>query len=130
MPVRIVDKIEITTPISAPIRNAYLDFTKMTTSFLAVITDRTNALGLRGNRIASRRWRRRQNSHIRRRRRKNPEPGNFLMDNGTSELRHFGGMTAQPRIACHDSRISNSRRPSLFSSFFTAPDAATVPWLA
>ena len=37
--VRIVAVREITKPISSPIRNAYIDFTKMTTSLVAVITD-------------------------------------------------------------------------------------------
>src|SRR3978361_1402456 len=37
--VRIVDVCEITKPISSPIRNAYIDFTKMTTSLVAVVTD-------------------------------------------------------------------------------------------
>ncbi len=39
MPVRIVDVREITKPISSPIRNAYIDFTRMTTSLVAVVTD-------------------------------------------------------------------------------------------
>src|SRR3954452_6676507 len=39
MSVRITDIREITKPISSPIRNAYIDFTKMTTSLVAVITD-------------------------------------------------------------------------------------------
>src|SRR6188474_2196234 len=39
MSVRIVDVREITKPISSPIRNAYIDFTKMTTSLVAVVTD-------------------------------------------------------------------------------------------
>src|SRR5205809_1283970 len=39
MSVRIVDVCEITKPIASPIRNAYIDFTKMTTSLVAVITD-------------------------------------------------------------------------------------------
>src|SRR5258705_9242420 len=39
MSVRIVDIREITKPISSPIRNAYIDFTKMTTSLVAVVTD-------------------------------------------------------------------------------------------
>src|SRR5947199_7362263 len=39
MPVRILDVREITRPISSPIRNAYIDFTKMTTSLVAVVTD-------------------------------------------------------------------------------------------
>ena len=39
MSVRIVDVREVTKPISSPIRNAYIDFTKMTTSLVAVITD-------------------------------------------------------------------------------------------
>jgi L-alanine-DL-glutamate epimerase-like enolase superfamily enzyme len=37
--VRIVDVKEITKPISSPIRNAYIDFTKMTTSLVAIVTD-------------------------------------------------------------------------------------------
>ncbi|MFN3133321.1 mandelate racemase/muconate lactonizing enzyme family protein [Roseibium sp.] len=36
---RIVDIREVTKPISSPIRNAYIDFSKMTASLLAVITD-------------------------------------------------------------------------------------------
>ncbi len=36
---RIVDVREITQPISSPIRNAYIDFSKMTTSLVAVVTD-------------------------------------------------------------------------------------------
>src|SRR4029078_9902853 len=39
MSVGIVDIREITKPISSPIRNAYIDFTKMTTSLVAVVTD-------------------------------------------------------------------------------------------
>jgi D(-)-tartrate dehydratase len=39
MTVRIVDVREATHPISSPIRNAYIDFTKMTTSLVAVVTD-------------------------------------------------------------------------------------------
>src|ERR671937_1237259 len=39
MSVRILDIREITKPISSPIRNAYIDFTKMTTSLVAVVTD-------------------------------------------------------------------------------------------
>src|SRR4029079_17426176 len=39
MSVRIVDVCEVTRPISSPIRNAYIDFTKMTTSLVAVVTD-------------------------------------------------------------------------------------------
>ena len=39
MTIRIVDVREITKPISSPIRNAYIDFTKMTTSLVAVVTD-------------------------------------------------------------------------------------------
>jgi D(-)-tartrate dehydratase len=37
--VRIVDIRESTKPISSPIRNAYIDFTRMTTSLVAVVTD-------------------------------------------------------------------------------------------
>lgn len=36
---RIVDVCEITQPIASPIRNAYIDFSKMTTSLVAVVTD-------------------------------------------------------------------------------------------
>src|SRR6186713_2924544 len=36
---RIVDVREITQPIASPIRNAYIDFSKMTCSLVAVITD-------------------------------------------------------------------------------------------
>jgi L-alanine-DL-glutamate epimerase-like enolase superfamily enzyme len=38
---RILDIREITQPIASPIRNAYIDFTKMTTSLVAVVTDQT-----------------------------------------------------------------------------------------
>src|SRR3954464_12641131 len=36
---RIIDVREITQPIASPIRNAYIDFSKMTTSLVAVVTD-------------------------------------------------------------------------------------------
>jgi L-alanine-DL-glutamate epimerase-like enolase superfamily enzyme len=39
MSVRITDIREITKPISSPIRNAYIDFSKMTSSLVAVVTD-------------------------------------------------------------------------------------------
>jgi L-alanine-DL-glutamate epimerase-like enolase superfamily enzyme len=39
MPVRIVDIREVTKPISSPIRNAYIDFSKMTSSLVAVMTN-------------------------------------------------------------------------------------------
>src|SRR5215469_16558369 len=39
MSVRIIDVREVTKPIASPIRNAYIDFTKMTTSLVAVVTD-------------------------------------------------------------------------------------------
>jgi D(-)-tartrate dehydratase len=39
MSVRVVEVREITKPISSPIRNAYIDFSKMTTSLVAVVTD-------------------------------------------------------------------------------------------
>src|ERR1700758_5059543 len=39
MSVRIVDNRGITKPISSPIRNAYIDFSKMTASLVAVVTD-------------------------------------------------------------------------------------------
>ena len=41
MSVRIVDVREITKPISSPIRNAYIDFSKMTTSLVAIVTNVT-----------------------------------------------------------------------------------------
>jgi len=37
--VRIIDIREVTKPISSPIRNAYIDFSKMTLSLVAVMTD-------------------------------------------------------------------------------------------
>jgi D(-)-tartrate dehydratase len=36
---RIIDVREVTKPIASPIRNAYIDFTKMTASLVAVVTD-------------------------------------------------------------------------------------------
>ncbi len=36
---RITDVREVTQPIASPIRNAYIDFSKMTTSLVAVVTD-------------------------------------------------------------------------------------------
>src|SRR6202161_4424306 len=39
MSVRIVELREITQPIASPIRNAYIDFSRMTTSLVAVVTD-------------------------------------------------------------------------------------------
>src|SRR3954471_12550665 len=36
---RIVDIREVTAPIASSIANAYIDFTKMTTSLVAVVTD-------------------------------------------------------------------------------------------
>lgn len=36
---RIIDIVEVTKPIASPIRNAYIDFSKMTTSLVAVVTD-------------------------------------------------------------------------------------------
>ena len=39
MSVRILELREVTKPISSPIRNAYIDFTKMTSSLVAVVTD-------------------------------------------------------------------------------------------
>ncbi|MCY7370692.1 MAG: mandelate racemase/muconate lactonizing enzyme family protein [Polaromonas sp.] len=39
MSIRIIDVREITKPIASPIRNAYIDFSKMTTSLAAVVTD-------------------------------------------------------------------------------------------
>jgi L-alanine-DL-glutamate epimerase-like enolase superfamily enzyme len=39
MPVRILEVREVTKPIASPIRNAYIDFSKMTSSLVAVVTD-------------------------------------------------------------------------------------------
>src|SRR5437867_13382779 len=39
MPVRILDVREITKPIASAIRNAYIDFSKMTASLVAVVTN-------------------------------------------------------------------------------------------
>jgi len=39
MTIRIIDIAEITKPIASPIRNAYIDFSKMTTSLVAVVTN-------------------------------------------------------------------------------------------
>ena len=39
MSVRILEVREVTKPIASPIRNAYIDFSKMTTSLVAVLTD-------------------------------------------------------------------------------------------
>src|ERR1700716_2375129 len=39
MPARIVAAGEVTNPIASPIRNAYIDFSKMTLSLVAVVTD-------------------------------------------------------------------------------------------
>jgi L-alanine-DL-glutamate epimerase-like enolase superfamily enzyme len=39
MSVRIVEIREVTKPIASPIRNAYIDFSKMTISLVAVVTD-------------------------------------------------------------------------------------------
>jgi D(-)-tartrate dehydratase len=36
---RILDILEVTKPIASPIRNAYIDFSKMTASLVAVVTD-------------------------------------------------------------------------------------------
>lgn len=36
---KIVDIVEVTKPIASPIRNAYIDFSKMTASLVAVVTD-------------------------------------------------------------------------------------------
>ncbi|MEQ9347896.1 MAG: mandelate racemase/muconate lactonizing enzyme family protein [Thalassospira sp.] len=36
---QIVDIVEVTKPIASPIRNAYIDFSKMTASLVAVVTD-------------------------------------------------------------------------------------------
>src|SRR5215469_2201482 len=39
MSVRILELREVTKPIASPIRNAYIDFSKMTSSLVAVVTD-------------------------------------------------------------------------------------------
>jgi hypothetical protein len=37
--IRILDIVEVTKPIASPIRNAYIDFSKMTASLVAVVTN-------------------------------------------------------------------------------------------
>jgi D(-)-tartrate dehydratase len=39
MSIRIIDVREVTKPIASAIRNAYIDFSKMTTSLVAVVTN-------------------------------------------------------------------------------------------
>ena len=39
--VRILDIPQVAEPINSPIRNAYIDFSKMTSSLVAVVTDVT-----------------------------------------------------------------------------------------
>ncbi len=39
MTIRILDVVEVTKPIASPIANAYIDFSKMTLSLVAVVTD-------------------------------------------------------------------------------------------
>ncbi len=39
MTIRILEVREVTKPIASPIRNAYIDFSRMTTSLVAVVTD-------------------------------------------------------------------------------------------
>ena len=39
MSIRIIDVREVTQQISSPIRNAYIDFSKMTSSLVAVVTN-------------------------------------------------------------------------------------------
>jgi hypothetical protein len=39
-------------------------------------------------------------------------------------------MTVKMTACDHDSRISSSRRPSLFNNFFTGLEAKTSAWLA
>ena len=36
---RILDIVEVTKPIASPIRNAYIDFSRMTASLVAVVTN-------------------------------------------------------------------------------------------
>jgi len=43
--VRILDVREVTQPIASPIRNAYIDFSKMTTSLVAVVTTKCGTGG-------------------------------------------------------------------------------------
>ncbi len=37
--IRILDVREVTKPMASPIRNAYIDFNRMTTSLVAVVTN-------------------------------------------------------------------------------------------
>src|SRR5690348_10102283 len=39
MTIRILDVREVTKPIASDIRNAYIDFSRMTTSLVAIVTD-------------------------------------------------------------------------------------------
>ena len=48
---------------------------------------------------------------------------------GPRRLLGATGRTVVP-VQAYDSRMSKSRRPSVFSSFFTALEAITSPWLA
>ena len=43
MSVRILDVVEVTKPIASPIANAYIDFSRMTLSLVAVVTDAVRA---------------------------------------------------------------------------------------
>ena len=51
----------------------------------------------------------------------------WIPDLRSASLR-LSGMTTE--CEAYDNRISSNRRPSLFSSFFTALDATTSPSLA
>jgi hypothetical protein len=58
-----------------------------------------------------------------------PQAGPFILRGSPREHLGMTGRTLMP-LEGYDSRISNSRRPSVFSSFFTALEAITSPWLA
>ena len=84
---RILDVVEMTKPIASPIRNAYIDFSKMTASLVAVVTDvevdgrRVVGYGFNSN------GRYGQGGLIRERFRNRileAEPGSLLNDNGNN----------------------------------------------
>ena len=50
----------------------------------------------------------------------------FILRGSLREHLRMTGRIVVP-LQAYDSRMSNSRRPSLFSNFFTVPEAAIVP---
>src|SRR4030081_3542864 len=106
---RIVDIAEITKPIASPIRNAYIDFSKMTASLVAVVTDvvrdgrRVVGYGFNSN------GRYGQGGLIRERFRNRileAEPGSLLDDEGTNLDPHriWAAMMANEKPGGHGER--------------------------